>query len=252
VGVDAPVANALRRILLSEVPSVAIEAVYIMQNTSIIQDEVLSHRLGLVPLRVDPRQMEAVTPGDEPTDLNTVVYKMSVRGTAEASRYTKEEVAALEASSDDAEGRYTKVYSRDLVWQPQGGQEERFKGRADPVHGDILLAKLAPGQSIELEAHAVKSVGKDHAKFSPVSTASYRLLPAVALSEEAPFEDDEARALVAACPLGVFDIEDTVGAGAYARGEERRRGGQQRSAERGIRWALQCTARGQFTHSLFI
>jgi len=40
VGIDAPIANALRRIMLSEVSSVAIEDVYIATNTSIIQDEV--------------------------------------------------------------------------------------------------------------------------------------------------------------------------------------------------------------------
>jgi DNA-directed RNA polymerase I and III subunit RPAC1 len=211
VGVDAPVANALRRILLSEVPSVAIETVYINQNTSIIQDEVLSHRLGLVPLRVDPRQMDASLPGDEPTDLNTIVYKLCVRGLPEHARYSKEELAALDNTGDDVEGRYTKVYSRDMQWQPQGTQEERFAAPADPVQGDIWIAKLAPGQVIELEAHAVKSIGKDHAKFSPVCTASYRLLPAVTLSGEQPFVGDEARQLVAACPLGVFDIED-VGA----------------------------------------
>ena len=33
----------------------AIEKVYIYNNTSIIQDEILSHRLGLVPLKADPR-----------------------------------------------------------------------------------------------------------------------------------------------------------------------------------------------------
>jgi DNA-directed RNA polymerase I and III subunit RPAC1 len=57
-GLDAPLANALRRILLAEVPSVAIEHVFIYTNTSIIQDEVLAHRIGLVPLAIDPRTME--------------------------------------------------------------------------------------------------------------------------------------------------------------------------------------------------
>jgi len=58
VGCDAPVANALRRILLAEVPSMAIDMVYIFKNTGIIQDEVLSHRLGLIPLRADPRKLQ--------------------------------------------------------------------------------------------------------------------------------------------------------------------------------------------------
>ena len=61
VGVDAPIANAFRRILLAEVPSVALEHVFISKNTSIIQDEILAHRLGLIPLRVDPRKVDMLT-----------------------------------------------------------------------------------------------------------------------------------------------------------------------------------------------
>ncbi len=58
IGVDAPVANAFRRILLSEIPTMAIEHVWVHNNTSIIQDEVLAHRLGLIPIKVDPRKFE--------------------------------------------------------------------------------------------------------------------------------------------------------------------------------------------------
>ena len=58
VGVEASIANALRRILLAEVPTVAIETVYFTRNTGIVQDEVLAHRLGLVPLNIDPREVE--------------------------------------------------------------------------------------------------------------------------------------------------------------------------------------------------
>jgi len=54
VGVDASIANAFRRILLSEVPTMAIETVFVFNNTSVIQDEVLSHRLGLIPIKADP------------------------------------------------------------------------------------------------------------------------------------------------------------------------------------------------------
>jgi hypothetical protein len=46
-----------------------------------------------------------------------------------------------------------------------------------PIYPSILIAKLRPGQKIDVEMHAVKGRGKDHAKWSPVATASYRLLP---------------------------------------------------------------------------
>jgi DNA-directed RNA polymerase I and III subunit RPAC1 len=66
VGVDAPIANAIRRVCIAEVtlyciiyssnkvPTMAIEDVWIYDNTSIIQDEVLAHRLGLIPIKADP------------------------------------------------------------------------------------------------------------------------------------------------------------------------------------------------------
>ncbi|VDL64981.1 unnamed protein product [Nippostrongylus brasiliensis] len=56
VNVEAPIANALRRVLLAEVPTMAFEKIYLYQNTSVIQDEVLCHRIGLLPLKVDPRK----------------------------------------------------------------------------------------------------------------------------------------------------------------------------------------------------
>lgn len=51
----------------------------------------------------------------------------------------------------------------------------------------------------------------DHAKFSPVATASYRLLPSITLDAARPFEGAEATQLVSRCPRNVFDIEDIGG-----------------------------------------
>lgn len=51
IGITPALANAYRRIMISEVPTMAIEKVYIYNNTSIIQDEILAHRLGLIPFK---------------------------------------------------------------------------------------------------------------------------------------------------------------------------------------------------------
>ncbi|CAH0478185.1 unnamed protein product [Peronospora belbahrii] len=199
IGVDAAIANALRRILLAEVPTMAIEHVYIWNNSSIIQDEVLAHRLGLVPLNVNPREFQAFPDNEEAeaTDENTIVFKLDVTCTFDPD-HPKDPTKAIHSS----------VYSRDLEWVPQGNQEERF-GLIRPVNEEILIAKLRPGQSIALEAHCRKGVGKDHAKFSPVATASYRLMPKVELIEK--IEGADAKRLVNECQMGIFDVEDICG-----------------------------------------
>jgi len=58
IGAEPPLANALRRILISEIPTMAIERVNMWQNTSIIPDENLAHRVGLIPIKADPRLFE--------------------------------------------------------------------------------------------------------------------------------------------------------------------------------------------------
>ena len=213
--VDTSFANALRRILLAEVPTVALEHVYMWNNSSIIHDEVLAHRLGLVPLNVDARMLDEHDmgggddddeQGDSPTDRNTVVFRLAVSCPKEPPRENDEPAddsdadRALPNNEEDgaaaiaeqvaassrrehcfpADRPYTMhVYSKDLVWVPQGDQEDRFPDGIRPIHDDILLAKLRPGQSIELEAHGRRGIGKDHAKYSPVATASYRLFPKI-------------------------------------------------------------------------
>ncbi|GFE55749.1 DNA-directed RNA polymerase [Babesia ovis] len=47
---DVSTANALRRIMLSEIPSLAIEVVTVLENTSVLHDEYIAHRLGLLPI----------------------------------------------------------------------------------------------------------------------------------------------------------------------------------------------------------
>lgn len=190
VGVDASIANAIRRTLIAEVPTVAIEHVYIWNNTSIIQDEVLSHRLGLVPLAIDPSRL-TFKMDDEANDQNTVVFNL------------KTECKKKVGSKDGAvEGRY--VYSSQLEWDPKGDQAETMvDAPPKPVNPDIVIAKLAPGQGMEMELHCEKGIGKDHAKFSPVATASYRLLPHIEILKLVP--EPLIPKLISCFPEGVLE-----------------------------------------------
>ena len=81
VGIDAAIANALRRILIAEVPTMAIEKVFILNNTSMIQDEVLAHRLGLVPILADPRLFVELPDGENARsdEHNVITFRLEVK-----------------------------------------------------------------------------------------------------------------------------------------------------------------------------
>jgi DNA-directed RNA polymerase I and III subunit RPAC1 len=240
VGADAALANALRRVMLADAPSVAIEHVFIVNNTSIMPCEILAHRLGLVPLALDPALLvprsaatgvpagEGCPPGAPPrgqpspaSEANTVVFKLHVK--------------CVRLPDGSVVG--DRVTSGDLEWVPAGSsmpgetgcafggsQAGRFgPGGAAPVHQDILLVKLRPGQEVELEAHAVVGAGAVHAKWSPVATAWYRLHPELFIKPGA-FVGEAADALAGELP-GLVAVSGsgagrTAVPGAPARGNE--------------------------------
>ena len=118
----------------------AIETVFVMNNTSVIQDEVLSHRLGLIPIHADPRKFDYLPTGGEPTDVNTIVFELHARCSVNP------EASTLET---DPKKKFinSSVYSDQFKWIPQGSQEELFaQDPIRPCHSDILLAKMRPGQ----------------------------------------------------------------------------------------------------------
>ncbi|KAK6908208.1 DNA-directed RNA polymerase I and III subunit RPAC1 [Kwoniella mangroviensis CBS 10435] len=201
VGVDASIANALRRVMIAEVPTVAIEEIYVWNNTSIMQDEVLCHRVGLVPLKIDPRSLKyRPSPHSAPHETDTIVFDLSVRC---------DRRPGVDKSEKDPKKLYydSNVYTGMMKWSPSGDQSRKYKGKEPkPVDRDILLCKLRPGQQIDLHCFARKGVGMDHAKFSPVATASYRLLPHIILREPIPIEHQQK--FQKCFPEGVIVIEN--------------------------------------------
>lgn len=81
VGLDASIANAFRRILIAEVPTMAAESVFIFNNTSVIQDEVLAQRLGLIPWRINKQLFDFIRWCDfieQPVDFNTIMMGLDI------------------------------------------------------------------------------------------------------------------------------------------------------------------------------
>jgi len=76
-----------------------------------------------------------------------------------------------------------------------------------PVEDDILINKMRPGHEMEMKMFAVKGVGRDHAKFSPVATAFYRLLPAITITKDVL--DNDAVRLQKCFSPGVIELEPT-------------------------------------------
>lgn len=204
IGTDAPIANALRRVLLAEVATMAIEKVYVHANDSVMHDEMLAHRLGLVPILVDPRLFTTRKEGERATAANSVRFALQARCDYAPGAASRDALAPPDVRFTGA-----SVYSRALAYVPQPGADAVLQGVTPrPVHDDLLLAKLRPGQVIDIECVAVKGVGRIHAKWSPVATASYRMLPEVKLRNK--LKGESARRLIDCCPAKVFDIEDSA------------------------------------------
>ena len=126
-GVSLEYANALRRICLNGVPVFAIDTVDIIENTSIIADEDLAHRLGMIPLKTELSRF------DEPD--SRVMFTLDSGDTKSARTIT----------------------SADLLTM-----DEVVK----PISDKIPIAYLAPGQRIKFEAYAKLGRGTEHAKWN--------------------------------------------------------------------------------------
>lgn len=172
---------------------------------------MLAHRLGLIPfkggrdgLRNFLKWHKKPEPGEDPYagcfDTNTVRLELNV--TCEVNKdAAHDEEDPLKAYNN------AHVYAKDIVFVPTGKQQKYFSGEdaIAPVNPDILIAKLRPRQTIDLAMHMHKGVGSDHAKFSPVATASYRLLPTIKILK--PILGADAEKFAQCFPAGVIGLE---------------------------------------------
>ena len=133
-GMPLQYANALRRICLNGVPIFAIDTVDILENSSILADEGIAHRLGLIPLK---------------TELSSI-----------DSNIESDKVMLTLDSGDITETR--TVFSGEIV-----SQDNIIK----PISEKIPIVTLAPNQRIKFEAHARLGRGTEHAKWNSSNVA---------------------------------------------------------------------------------
>ena len=155
-GVNVAYANTLRRLMMGEVPTMAIEDVKFFKNDSVLYDEIIAHRLGLVVMK---------------TDLDS--YKMN-EGDERLESPQYELVLSMEV-----EGPKT-VYAKDLVSKDPAVQ---------PVYPETIIVKLLEGQKLELEAKAILGIGNQHSKWSP-GNIWYTYEPVIQVKNKKPEDKD--------------------------------------------------------------
>ena len=134
-GIPLQYTNALRRICLNGVPIFAIENVDVLENSSVLADEGIAHRLGLIPLTTD---IESIKQGNE-----------------------KDRIMLTLDSGISDETR--TIFSGDLKSQDEN---------VVPISQNIPIVNLAPGQSLKIEAYARLGRGTEHAKWNSSNIAT--------------------------------------------------------------------------------
>ncbi|MBI2076159.1 MAG: DNA-directed RNA polymerase subunit D [Candidatus Aenigmarchaeota archaeon] len=167
---DAGFANALRRIMMNEIPTMAIEFVEMEENTSGLFDEAIAHRLGLIPLSFDSK-----------------LYNL------------KDECKCDGRGCSSCEVKFALEKEGPCIVK---AGDMKSDGDVKPTDSDIPIVELLENQRLKFEATAQLGVGKDHAKWQ-ASVAGYQNVPVVRLSEPS-------NKIVDICPTHVFESNGKV------------------------------------------
>lgn len=156
-GIDVGFLNAIRRIILSEVPNVAIafdsndqqlSDIIFHENTSCLHNEFTGQRISLIPLCFNEKDIESFDKSKYKFIINEQGEKLVTSGDIKVF--------------DENDLEVTKEI-RDTIFPP------------DPITKNyIIISKLKnPNEKLHVEFRARKGIAKMHARWSPVSTCTY-------------------------------------------------------------------------------
>ena len=149
---DVAFANTLRRVISEEVPTMAIEDVEFGKNSSILYDEIIAHRLGLIPFKTDLKSYN-------------LPENCKCKGKGCARCQLKITLKAGKGAG--------MVYASEIKTKDSA---------VKPVYGKMPIVKLLKGQELELGATAVLGKGKYHAKWIP-GLVYYKYKPSIDIAE---------------------------------------------------------------------
>lgn len=165
-------ANALRRIMISEVPTMAMDVINFQDNGSAVFDEVIANRVGNIPLRFDPgkfnRSEECKCEG-KGCPLCQVVFSAEKEGPG-------------------------ILHSGDMK-----SSDKNVK----PISDDFPIVQLLRGHRIKFEAVARLGTGRAHAKWQ-AANAVYVFYPELDVKKGFT----ELNNVVEACPKGVLAVRN--------------------------------------------
>jgi len=144
-GVPLQYANALRRLCLNGVPVFAIDTVDIIENSSVLPDEGLAHRLGLVPLRTDLARF------NEPSKCECQ---------SETGCSNCKVMLVLDSGDTDV--------SKTVLTDELTSEDDSVK----PTSEKIPIVQLAPGQRVKVECYARLGRGREHSKWNSSNVAT--------------------------------------------------------------------------------
>ena len=144
-GIPLQYANALRRVCLNGIPVFAIDTVDIIENSSVLPDEGLAHRLGLIPLT---------------TDLSRFNEPAMCECQSETGCSNCKIMLVLDSGNSDVT---RTVFSNEL-----SSEDDTIR----PTSDKIPIVQLAPGQKIIVECYARLGRGTEHAKWNSATIST--------------------------------------------------------------------------------
>ncbi|MCJ7478836.1 MAG: DNA-directed RNA polymerase subunit D [Candidatus Nanohaloarchaeota archaeon QJJ-7] len=138
-GVSAGFANSLRRTMVGNVPTLAIEEIRVTRNNSGLFDEILAHRLGMIPWEFDPDNYDIHEECDCDDGCPECEVQMALQ---------KEGPGTITASD-------ISVPSEDV----------------EPAKPETKVADLKEDGELDLEMTAYIGIGQEHAKWQAANTS---------------------------------------------------------------------------------